>query len=536
MTAWIFADAGSTTLAAPISTTPTPGTTETWTLTSTTGSPALPQITSGQQYGATVLPPGGDTNPEVVVVTAILNGTQVTVLRGQGTNGVVKTHSTGDTFTNTIPAGFLNGTITGTPSAIDSGLVSNSGATAYIQVHEGALNIEAYGAVGNNSTDNSTFLQNAINAAAGVNGGAVFSPPGIYLTGPLTVPAGVVIKGVNGQGYKDLVATVANANTLSEWKLKTGSAGALLSPNDTSSTSTQVQMLDMAFNCNGVAQPAINMPDGSAGARFWLMDRIYAFNTTGANCIYIGQTNNAVTLRDSAVYNGTGGAAAGTNGVNWAGNDGTIDGTWIGFFGTYGLIAASGASDIDLKVRGGGIFGCAFAAVNTGGGLVLDNVSIDGNAYGIYATYGPVTVIGCRFVSNTSPNIFIALANVQVTTLGNRVAGTTAPYHVQTNGNACTINDFGTIIESGCTFGTGYTDFVTPAFPATGTPITNNGPGAVTAYITNGTGAITSLTVNSINTGLGIAISGSGQVRIPAGQSFACNYSSGTPTWVWVRG
>ena len=56
MTAWIFADAGSTTLAAPISTTPTPGTSETWSLTSTTGSPPLPVITTGQQYSATVLP------------------------------------------------------------------------------------------------------------------------------------------------------------------------------------------------------------------------------------------------------------------------------------------------------------------------------------------------------------------------------------------------------------------------------------------------------------------------------------------------
>ena len=84
MTAWIFADVGSTTLAAPISTTPTPGTTETWSLTSTTGSPPLPQPTTGQQYGATVLPPGGDTNPEIVVVTEVLNGTQVVVLRGHG--------------------------------------------------------------------------------------------------------------------------------------------------------------------------------------------------------------------------------------------------------------------------------------------------------------------------------------------------------------------------------------------------------------------------------------------------------------------
>jgi hypothetical protein len=109
MTAWIFADAGSTTLAAAITTTPTPGTTETWSLTSTTGSPPLPQPTSGQRYGVTVLPPGGDANPEVVVVTEVLNGTQVVVLRGMGTNGVVKTHSIGDTFSNTIPAGFLNG-------------------------------------------------------------------------------------------------------------------------------------------------------------------------------------------------------------------------------------------------------------------------------------------------------------------------------------------------------------------------------------------------------------------------------------------
>jgi hypothetical protein len=174
MTAWIFADAGSTTLAAAITTTPTPGTSETWSLTSTTGSPPLPQPTSGQRYAATIVPAAGDSNPEVVTVTAILNGTQVTVLRGQGTNGVVKTHSTGDTFTNSVPGSFLNGV-----APADQAWQAS---TAYVV---GALVTNGTSVYSCNTahTSASTFSADSANWTS-VGGGGGSGTPATSVTGP----------------------------------------------------------------------------------------------------------------------------------------------------------------------------------------------------------------------------------------------------------------------------------------------------------------------------------------------------------------
>jgi hypothetical protein len=222
MTAWIFADAGSTTLAAAITTTPTPGTTETWSLTSTTGSPPLPQPTSGQRYGVTVLPPGGDTNPEIVVVTEVLNGTQVVVLRGMGTNGVVKTHSIGDTFSNTIPAGFLNG------AAQALVVTQQAGATYTFALADEGTVVESTYATGATFTIplNSTVAFGVPTEITALDG------PG---SGVLTVtgPAGVTLNGVSGGSVATtgayqaitLIQTAANV-----WVGTTGSASGLSNP------------------------------------------------------------------------------------------------------------------------------------------------------------------------------------------------------------------------------------------------------------------------------------------------------------------
>ena len=53
----------------------------------------------------------------------------------------------------------------------------------------GTYNVKAYGATGNGTTDDTTAIQNAINAAEAAGGGQVYFPPGTYLinSGPLIV-------------------------------------------------------------------------------------------------------------------------------------------------------------------------------------------------------------------------------------------------------------------------------------------------------------------------------------------------------------
>jgi polygalacturonase len=51
----------------------------------------------------------------------------------------------------------------------------------------GNFNITTYGAVGDGNTDNTTAIQDAINAAATAGGGTVEIPAGTFLSGPLTL-------------------------------------------------------------------------------------------------------------------------------------------------------------------------------------------------------------------------------------------------------------------------------------------------------------------------------------------------------------
>lgn len=59
------------------------------------------------------------------------------------------------------------------------------------------LNVKAYGATGNGTTDDTTAIRNALAACPG--GGTVYLPVGIYATsGALTIPPGVTLRGSHG--------------------------------------------------------------------------------------------------------------------------------------------------------------------------------------------------------------------------------------------------------------------------------------------------------------------------------------------------
>lgn len=78
-----------------------------------------------------------------------------------------------------------------------------------------------------------------------------------------------------------------------------------------------------------------------------------------------------------------------------------------------------------------------------------------------------------------------------------------------------------------------------PAFPATTVAVTNTSGVDVTAYIANGTSAITVIQIagvggSYVTTGMQIAASSWGLVRIPAGGSVKFTYAGGTPTWTWM--
>jgi|GEM_PF-2904803 len=85
-----------------------------------------------------------------------------------------------------------------------------------------ALDVREFGAIGDNSTNNTTAIQAAINAALAAGGGVVYFPPGTYLTNTLTMVRNVTLMGAgqkatfiklrNGQNT-NLIET-QDANTL----------------------------------------------------------------------------------------------------------------------------------------------------------------------------------------------------------------------------------------------------------------------------------------------------------------------------------
>lgn len=330
--------------------------------------------------------------------------------------------------------------------------------------------VRTFGAKGDGVTDDTTAIRAAL--AAGVGS----FPAGTYLTSPLLVPPGVTLRGDSGQSYYNATPIVPNAATLSRLKLKAGSTAPLLSPDDSGAIkATAVCIFDLALDCNGLPQPALNLPDQAQSiSRFWRMERLYLSNIGGATgyAAYVGNQNTACTMRDCVIFNGTSGSPAGANGVGWYGSDGLLDNTFIGYFTGAGLTVIGGQSDTTFVMRGGGSFTCTTGIVSGSRGAVLDGVSIDHNLNdGIYVGFGPTVISNCTFHSNsraandTWSNITVGADDVQMAVMGCRAAprdadaGSNDPkYMIDRRGHAnLGIVEFGNFQEAGAVLVSGWT-------------------------------------------------------------------------------
>ena len=243
------------------------------------------------------------------------------------------------------------------------------------------------------------------------------------------------------------------------------------------------------LDCNGVAQPAVSLPDHATSvSRFWTMERCYVTGSGLAGsgyAVYVGHFNTGCLMRDCTIFNGTSGAQAGASGVGWYGSDGLIDHCWIGYFSGTGLYALGGASDTTLVVRDSGIFTNTTGIVAGGGGIVIDGCSVDHNFNdGIYVGDGPVTITGTTFHSNsraqnnTWSHITLAANGLQAAILGCRIApldadagSNNAAYFVHAGtSTGLTLAAYGNMLEPGAVLASGWTDYtgavMQPGFPA----------------------------------------------------------------------
>jgi hypothetical protein len=318
-------------------------------------------------------------------------------------------------------------------------------------------------------TDDTVAVQAAINAAASSRKAGVYFAPGTYLCRPLTLPPGVVLKGLNGQGYMNATPSLPNTGTLSRLKLHPSAAGSLLSPDDSGVHATHVRISDLALDAGGRAQRAIDLPDHTASvSRFWIVERCYVANSgqTGSGyAVYVGNLNTACTLRDCVVFNGTSGARGGGRGVGWYGQDGLLDNCFIGYFADAGLTVLGGAADQTFTMRGGGVFTCTTGIVVGGRGPVFDGVSIDHNYNdGAYVGYD-ASFIGCVFHTNsiqntnTWDNVHIAAGNVTAVACRSMApsgeAGGKVPRYFFHIGAGATLSEYGNM-PGAATFGTGW--------------------------------------------------------------------------------
>lgn len=189
----LFANNASTTVSSGGTTAPSAGTSESWTVASSSAFPAASNSASPKTQFRIVDP----ALPTEVMLVTNVSGTTWTVTRGA--EGTPVAHTAGFTVQQAVSNSWL--------AKIESNFTS------------GWLNAKyTFDAKGDGSTDDTAAIQAALTAAAPTSttsstspSSTVFLPPGVYVTGPLTIPHRVKLQG-SGIGVTRLLMKSSAAN------------------------------------------------------------------------------------------------------------------------------------------------------------------------------------------------------------------------------------------------------------------------------------------------------------------------------------
>lgn len=230
----------------------------------------------------------------------------------------------------------------------------------------GYINVMDYGATGNGTTNDTTAIQNAINACASLyttQAGTVWFPPGTYLIDAITMKAGANLKG-SGMG-----ATI----------LKSNSAVIMLAIS--TSSSVQYYVEDMTLWGNSVGTKALEF---TGNANTFILNRLVIQNFTTCG-IHIGDAL-IFGVRDCFIF-------ASVIGIlidSVHNNSIYIEGTQIKSNPTYGVKATGGNL---IVFRSCDIEGNGTHANNATGGVYASGLNGD-------ATYMGLVIEDCWFESN----------------------------------------------------------------------------------------------------------------------------------------
>jgi hypothetical protein len=282
-------------------------------------------------------------------------------------------------------------------------------------VPQGAINVKAppYSAAGDGVTDDSTAIQNAINAAQAAGGGPVYFPPGTYKCNSLTV---------TGNNVR-LVGAGASSSVL----LKSG-AGTLLSFTGTtspSSGSTHVRYCgieNLGFNGNSQTGTVL---------------QLYYCDNFDCRNVQINSNNDltvdCVEFWDSRFYNLAIVNCTGTT------NSTTQPNVWIRNASAASGVGASTGNSNNIH-----FIGCRFEGSGTGALWITQGTSNSANPNNF-------KIISCKFeadaiqggpliqTDNTTKNVVIAEVNIQ---LGGFAGGySTAQIAISLGGGNHTLNN-----------------------------------------------------------------------------------------------
>jgi hypothetical protein len=189
-----------------------------------------------------------------------------------------------------IPASDLTSSVQTALTAAGSALQPNAnGLTDW-------FNVKHYGATGNGSTDDTSAIQAALNAAATAGGGVVYLPTATYVIANITLDTNVTLCGA---GW----ATVLQA--------KSGTTGYLIALTHPA-TSRQVTIRDLALSTpyGGAAAGHILLDNTgwAGGDPFDCMHRVlnvFSFNS-GGDAFHFGANTRALVVNSCSQYQATG--------------------------------------------------------------------------------------------------------------------------------------------------------------------------------------------------------------------------------------
>lgn len=315
----------------------------------------------------------------------------VTITSAGAASIVAGTAAANPTFP-AVPAGSVVAAVVRVPATVTTILTGHIQDKRYFIAEPMVYNAEHYGAVGNDSTDNTTALQAWMDA-----GRISYLPPGIFQTGPLNVPNGAVIHGVNGGGYNQgAIDQMIPNGQRSCLKLKASSNLHVLNG---ASGVGYVNITDIEIDGNRANQSSVsrgvNLPDvGSPQEAQWRFTRVY-IHDCHQDGAYVGTNRQAVSWNTCVMYE------CGNNGLVMNGSDGSVYRLISGVHGGKCIYVGAWVQHIE----GSDLFS-SFAGIEIAGGV--SEVSIMGTGIDrhqqqgilIGTTADGITVNGCMFHSN----------------------------------------------------------------------------------------------------------------------------------------